>query len=104
MPNPLDTIKQGLDSYGNRPNGTKKGQGYFGPLPMTDGSGKVATEITHGYEVDGQKIDAPALVPTLSEDEKNHLLSGKPATEAIHKKAVDHAMKRIKEGKSPYAD
>lgn len=91
-------------NYGLRPDGTAKGTGYFGELKMQDGSDNVATEISVGIEVDGKEILVPTLVPTLSEEEKAYLLKGGKPTDEIVRKAADHAMSRIKIGKSPFAN
>jgi hypothetical protein len=92
------------NGYGNRPDGTPKGSGYFGELKMRDGSGSVATELTAGVNIDGKETDIPLLVPTLTEKEKNYLLEGNKPTREIIGKAVSHAKKRMSDGKSPYAD
>ena len=86
--------------YGLRPNGTPKGQGWLGPLPMTDNSGKIATELTIG--VDGE--DIPLLVPTLTQDEIDHLLSGGSPTREMVDKAVGFSHERRQKGLSVYAD
>jgi len=80
----------------------KKGLGYFGPLQRPDG--KVSTELSIGVNIDGQEMEIPSLVPTLTQDEVNYLLSGKEPTKEIVDKAVDHAKRRLNEGKSPFAD
>lgn len=99
--------------YGTRNDGvTKKGSGYFGELKMKDGSGKVATELTISPKVNGKTMDIPSLVPTLTEAEKDWLLTNgmkgddvweQPIAKSIEKKAIAHAEKRIKEGKSVFA-
>jgi len=93
-----------VPNYGLRPNGTRKGNGYFGPLPMTDGSGRVATELTTHVEFDGRDMDLPVIVPTLNDDEKAHLLSGKKPTRQIIDKAIRHAIERENQGLNPYFD
>jgi hypothetical protein len=97
-----DEIQSG--KYGARVDGTPKGSGYFGELKMTDGSGRVATELSIGVNLDGKETLIPALVPTLTEKEKDHLLSGGKLTQAIVDKAVAHAKGRFSEKKSPFAD
>lgn len=87
-----------------RLDGSKKGKGYFGELKMKDGSSKIATEITVGVDFGVGETQIPTLVPGLTEDEKNHLLSGKKPTKQIIDKAVSHAEKRMSEGLSPFAD
>lgn len=89
--------------WGLRNDGTEKGDGYFGPLQMSDGSGSVATELGVGVNIDGREVEIPVLVPTLSQAEKDHLLSGKEPTREIVRKAADHARERISSGKSPFA-
>jgi hypothetical protein len=74
-----------------------KGKGYFGMLPHKGGGS--STEISS----DNGKMDYPLLVPTLTKEERQHLLDGKDPTDAIYEKAEAHANRRLKEGKSPYA-
>jgi hypothetical protein len=88
--------------YGLRADGTKKGSGYFGELKRPDG--KVSTEISIGVSIDGKETEIPLLVPTLSKEQVEHALSGEPPTEEMKDIAVSHAMKRMKEGKSPFAE
>lgn len=79
----------------------EKGKGFFGELQRPDG--RISTELSIGVNLDGREIEIPSLVPTLTETEKNFLLNGNKPTPTIVKKAVDHARKRMKEGKSPFA-
>jgi len=87
--------------YGTRADGSKKGRGYFGELKRPDGN--VSTELSIGVSVDDREMEIPLLVPTLTKSEINRLLADKPPTDAIIKKAFDHAMTRMKQGKSPFA-
>jgi hypothetical protein len=106
--------KKEAPAYGTRNDGvTQKGTGYFGKLKMKDGSNKVATELTISPKVNGKYMDIPSLVPTLTEEEKNWLLTNgmkgddvweQPIAKTIEKKAIAHAEKRIKEGKSVFAN
>lgn len=89
-------------SYGKRPDGTPKGAGYFGELAHPDNPSRVSTELTIGVEVGGRKMDIPLLVPTLTQQEIRAVLSGKES-DAIVRKAIDHALGRLKQGKTPYA-
>ena len=89
--------------WGARADGTEKGDGYFGPLQMKDGSGSVATEISVGVNIDGREMEVPTLVPTLTQAERDHLLSGRAPTQEIVRKAAEHARGRIAAGKSPFA-
>lgn len=103
---PMVTVAQPSSSsgYGARPNGTEKGKGYFGELPMRDGSGKVATEMTAQADVNGESLEFPLIVPTLTEQELDSLLRGEKPTKGIYDKAIDHALSRKKQGMSVYAD
>ena len=107
---PTDEFGQAFDEavapkgYGLREDGTPKGQGWFGPLPMKDNSGKIATELSLGFDFGGKQVLAPALVPYLTPEEVTHLLSGKKATPEIVNKAAEHAKMRMKQGLSPFKD
>lgn len=87
--------------YGQRLDGSQKGNGYFGPIKRPDGA--VSTELSFDFDQDGKNIAAPLLVPTLSLDEINHLMSGAKPTDAIYDKATAHALDRIKAGKPTWA-
>lgn len=94
--------------YGNRPDGTKKGTGYFGVIKRPDGN--VMSEISIGVGLNGKETLVPLIVPTLTRQEMDYLLKADPQSKtfmskipsAIIDKAVDHAVMRIKEGKSPF--
>lgn len=105
-PEQQDTVKAltapTTPNYGNRPDGTPKGNGWLGPIKMK--SGDVMTELTVGVNIDGKETNIPAIVPTLSKDEVAYLADGNKPTDAIIDKAVAHAKQRIAAGKSPYAD
>ena len=90
--------QEGLAPHGMRHSGEGvKGSGYFGYLPASDG---YATEMS----AENEGGEFPLLVPTLSKEEIEHLLAGNSPTDEIFRKAVEHAERRKKEGKSPYAD
>jgi len=86
--------------YGTREDGTPKGPGWLGELKRPDGA--VSTELSIGVNIDGKEIQIPSLVPSLTEQEINSLLSGGEITDAIVKKAVAHAKPLISRGKSPF--
>ena len=102
-------------NYGSRPDGTPKGPGYLGEIKMTDGSGRVMTEMsitvgafdlgTTGKDRYNETDDVsiPVLVPTLSKSEIDHLAGGGEVTDAITTKAIAHARKRIKQNRDPFA-
>lgn len=96
--------------YGKRNDGTEKGNGFFGPLQMKDGSGKTATELSIGIEIDGKETEIPTLVPTLTASEKDWLLKGgniakdnSDIAKNIRSKAIANAKSRIEKGESPFA-
>ena len=91
--------------YGNRPDKTKKGLGYFGELERPDGTG-VMTEYSIGVPIHGEEMDVPSLVPTLTPDEIRHILNmqeGDDMPRSIVHKAIDHAHQRLSEGKPIFA-
>lgn len=89
--------------WGYRGDGSAKGKGHFGPLDTGEGD-TVATELTVDATIAGKKMGIPLIVPTLTRDEINHLLSGGGITDDIYNKAVEFAQQRVSAGKSPYAD
>ena len=92
--------------WGTRPDGTTKGPGWLGSLQMKDKSDMVATEVSVTTSVDGKEYLIPTLVPGLTEKEQKYILSGLNPTKnpGIMKKAVDHAMPLIQQGKSPFKE
>lgn len=90
-------------SWGPRGDGTQKGDGFFGQLKMTDGSGRVMTELGAGFNINGKEVETPLVNPLLSKQELDHLLSGKEPTKAILDKGRKWASQRIKEGKPTFA-
>ena len=88
-------------SYGKRADNTEKGAGYFGELKRPDGD--VSTELSIGVDYGSGEKEIPTLVPTLTKEEVDHLLSGGEPTDAITRKAVEFAVQREKEGKPVFA-
>ena len=100
---PLDTIMKSIG--GVRKDGTYKGAGWLGPLERPDGY--VMTEYSIETEIDGKKVLIPSIVPTLTKAEIQELLvmtNEKEFPKDIEKKAIEHAKKRLAEGKSPFID
>lgn len=99
-----------VSQYGARQDGTQKGRGFLGPIDLPDGG--VATEYTtqsDAVTVNGQRIDFPTLVPTLTPQEIEIMRSDiipnqKPIPEPIMKKAIQHANSRLANGLSVFAD
>ena len=102
-------------SYGKRLDGTEKDVGYFGVLQgIGDLKGQQVTEMSIGDPNNPNTIFRPAIVPTLNEDEPNHVLSGKfmrgvPEGERptgidaiIIQKSLNHAKERLSQGKDPF--
>lgn len=87
--------------FGQRVDGTQKGLGWQGEIPTDDG--KVMTEVAIGVNVDGQEMQIPLIVKSTTDAELALLKANKPPTRAMIKKAIDSAMKRKAEDKSPFA-
>lgn len=93
-------------AFGTRADGTAKGQGFFGALQRP--SGGVSSEISIGVNIDGKEVEIPTLVPTLTESEKQWLLTNdisdpQAIPQTIVDKATAFAKQRIAAGKSPFA-
>ena len=90
-----------------RPNGTKKGKGFYGPLKTS--TGKDMTEYSIGVEWDGAEHLLPTIAPGLSLKDKNYLLlnDGFGNDEKINKRITDNAIRyaqlRQKEGQPLFA-
>lgn len=95
-------------NYGKRQDGTDKGRGWLGVHKST--SGNDMTEYTVGVPVNGKQMDIPTFVPGLTPEELAHLktepdLRKRTAiNDSIIEKAVEHARKRVGQGKSVFAD
>ena len=110
-PDPEVLAAEAKSRWGRRPDGTDKGDGYLGVLQLKGGG--VATEYSMQSDAVrnpyGRRIDFPTLVPTLTDEEVELMTTDiipnkKPVPEAIAQKAVDFALRRIKAGKSVWAD
>lgn len=105
---PTPTAKPNTSNM--RPDGTAKGNGYLGVLKASDGSDVTEYSMSTGdVKLKGKEIDFPTIVPTLTKEEVNLMLTdiipnNKRIPDAIANKAIDHAKKRIKEGKSVFAN
>jgi len=84
---------------------TYKGNGWLGKQKSL--SGNDMTEFSIGLNIGGQEMDIPTLVPGLTADELNFLLT-EPATDKIPKtiidKAAQHALEQLRNGKSVFKD
>ncbi|KKM71496.1 hypothetical protein LCGC14_1430010 [marine sediment metagenome] len=89
-----------------RPSDVKKGVGFLGELSLPGGG--VATEFSVGTtDVTGEELNIPTLVPTLTQKEIDLMVNDiipnkKKVPDAIFKKAVAYAKKRIKQGKGVF--
>lgn len=81
--------------------GTVKGKGYFGEIPVKKGG--IMGEVSSAYEQDGNLVSHPLIVPTLTKEEIDLLGMGLKPTPEIYKKAQDYAQQRIAAGQSPFA-
>jgi hypothetical protein len=63
--------------YGDRPDGSKKGTGFFGEIKRPDGN--VMTEISVGVGLNGKEVNIPLIVPTLDKKEMQYLLRNDPS-------------------------
>lgn len=98
----IGTKESTKPNYGKREDGTNKGKGWLGEIPI--GNGSVMTEKSIGVEINGKEVLIPSLVPTLTKDEIESLKKdGMPSKEII-RKARDHAKNRIDKGLSPFKD
>lgn len=91
----------GLAPYGIRHGGEGvKSTGYFGFIPHAEGG--VSTEISREDEY-GREY--PLLVPTLSREEIDELVSsqGENFNQRVEDKAYDWAARRREQGMSPFA-
>jgi hypothetical protein len=90
-----------------RIDGTLKGPGYFGALKLP--SGHITSEYSIGINFDGVETQIPTLVPTLTKEELDLMTqtiipNKMTVPQSIMDKAIEHAKKRMEQGKSPFAD
>lgn len=97
---PLDAQLFPVDDYGLRPDGSRKGAGWLGSLPTSDGD--IATELTFDIDMDGKRIYLPLIVPGHSEEDMDAMLSGGQPSAEAYDRAVRHGLDRIRRGLSPY--
>jgi hypothetical protein len=108
--NPNQQFAQSIAPYGLRysdvttgqPPVEAKGKGFFGEMPTSSGS--TMTELSTTFDINGQPVSVPLVVPTLSAEEIDVLVSGQQPTEGIYQKAYAHAMDRMQKGLSPFAE
>jgi hypothetical protein len=89
---PLDRSK-----WNKRADGSEKGDGFFGALKRPDGD--VSSELSIGVPINGEEMEIPSLVPTLTAPELHYLLTtdgpGSEMPRSIVDKAIAHAQQRL---------
>jgi len=103
----LDDPNTNKTNWDKRVNGSDKGMGFLGLLKNAHGT--VSSELSIGVEIDGKEVEMPTLVPTLNQQEVDWLMANPnfqshELPKSIHDKAVQHAMMRMQQGLSPFAD
>jgi hypothetical protein len=63
-----------LETGQNITDGTLKGKGFFGEIPVNQGG--AMTEFSSAFEQDGKMVSHPLLVPTLNKQEIDLLRMG----------------------------
>lgn len=105
-PQPAAPTDYDRSQWESRPDGSEKGTGFLGVYKRPDGN--VSTEISVGVPVDGKEMDIPTMVPGLTKQELNWLLTtpvdkiAKELPASIRHKAIEHAKARIAAGLSPF--
>ena len=109
-----EDIIQKTPKWDLRPDGTKKGLGFLGiKHDLKDRSIAITEWSTGTTDVTGKEMDIPTLVPTLNDEELKFILNSEnrkpgwaqtPIGKRVNIKAVEHAKKRIAEGKSVFAE
>lgn len=97
----IPSANAGEPNYGRRTDGTPKGRGFLGELKRPDGD--ISTEVSVGVNIGGKEMDIPLLVPTLTKQEIDEVLSGGRPSEGVVRKAAEFAKQRIAQGKSVFA-
>lgn len=106
---PTPTVEN-RSTWGKRADGTKKGTGWLGGKKRPDG--RVSSEVSVGFEINGKETEIPLMVPGLTKTEIDYLLNNDPKSATfltklpptIRQKALAHAKMRIDAGKSPFAN
>ena len=88
-------MEDGLDFQGVREDGTLKGDGFFGKLPIPDG---YATEIS--VNIDG--TEAPTINPFQNTQQLAQLLASEEPSEEAIQNTAQWAAYRTDQGKSPF--
>lgn len=81
--------------------GSMKATGLLGP--QTNAQGQGMSEYSIGVPINGQQTEIPSMVPTLTPEELNGILTTGAITPEIHRKAIAHALARDSRGLPPFA-
>ncbi len=98
---------KGRAKWAKRADGSAKGDGFLGVRQRPDGT--VSSEISVGFKINGKEQDIPLMVPGLTREEMQFLMTtptdviAKKLPQSIKEKALAHAQKRIAQGLSPFA-
>lgn len=94
-----------IAEWGTRQNGDPKNAGWRGIL--YDGEGGVMTEVSIGVQIDNQEVQIPLIVPATTNEQLDTI--AKIATDEtvevpiqLKNKALEWALERITENKSPF--
>lgn len=95
--------QEGINRYGKRNDGSAKGLGYYGEIPGVGlNQGYTMTENSIGVNLDGQELEIPTIIPSLTMEELELILSGGMNDEIVGK-SIKHARDRISKNLSPFA-
>lgn len=85
-------------------NGLAKGTGFYGEIPMQDGSGRIMGEKSIGIEHNGKIVEIPSLVPGLSKAQLNYLAKDNDPNlnPEIAQKAAEFGRDRLNRGMNPF--
>ena len=95
-----------VKTWGMRQGGAPghKERGYFGKIDRKDGKG-FSTELGRSSEDEsGKTIHYPLIHPGMTHEQLHHIVNDGTPTAEHERAAYDHALKRIKDGKSPFAE
>lgn len=93
---------EGLANYGKRLDGTNKGTGWFGEIPMLDGKHNVMTEQAITFNYGKGDVLVPLINPYSTREELFHLATGKEPTKEMVDKAAKWGFERLSSGQSPF--
>ena len=81
--------------YGSREDGTPKGDGFYGMLQRRDDPRMRSSEVSIGVDMgDGRETSIPSMVPGLSRQQIEYILSHKMPSQDIIDKARNFAVQR----------